>query len=186
MFDRALLRLIRADAQKGMSALMEQYTGLVYTIVKNKISTVCSLEDIEETVSDVFIAFYNQTDHIDLEKGSLSAYLMTIAKRKAVDKFRCACKSKEINMDEDSYIEIPDHIDLENEAEKNSMYSRLIDEINALGEPDSTIIYHKYYYGESAKEIAQLTGLTDDNVRKRLQRALRKLENRLKGDYYED
>lgn len=89
-------------------------------------------------------------------------------------------------MDEDSYIEIPDHIDLENEAEKNSMYSRLIDEINALGEPDSTIIYHKYYYSESAKEIAQLTGLTDDNVRKRLQRALRKLENRLKGDYYED
>lgn len=51
MFDRALLRLIRADAQKGMSALMEQYTGLVYTIVKNRISTVCSLEDIEETVS---------------------------------------------------------------------------------------------------------------------------------------
>lgn len=36
MFDRALLRLIRADAQKGMSALMEQYTGLVYTIVKKQ------------------------------------------------------------------------------------------------------------------------------------------------------
>lgn len=61
----------------------------------------------------------------------------------------------------------------------------MIDEINALGEPDSTIIYCKFYYCESSKEIASVTCLTADNVRKRLQRSLRKPESKLKGVYYE-
>lgn len=186
MFDHALIKLIKTDTEKGLSALMDQYTGLVYTIVKNKISSVCSAEDIEETVSDVFVAFYNQIDNVDLKKGSLSAYLMTIAKRKAVDRFRSSCKPYEFTTDDEAYIEIPDSFNLENEAEKNKLYTRLITEINSLGEPDSTIVYRKYYFGESSKEIAALTGLTDDNVRKRLSRALRKLESRLKGDYYEN
>lgn len=186
MFDSSLIKLIRKDAEKGMSALIEQYTGFVYTVVKNKISSVCAIEDIEETVSDVFVAFYRQIDNVDLEKGSLSAYLATIAKRKAIDKYNSSCKDVEIYTDEDCFIEIPDSINIEDEAEMNSLYVRLIEEIHSLGEPDFTIIYHKFYLGESSKEIADLTGLTDDNVRKRLQRALRKLECRLKGDYYEN
>lgn len=36
MFDQALINLIKTDAEKGMSALLEQYTGLVYTVVKIK------------------------------------------------------------------------------------------------------------------------------------------------------
>ncbi len=186
MFDTALIKLIKNNPEKGLSALIDQYTPLVYTIVKNKISSVCSKEDIEETVSDVFITFYNQIDDVDLSKGSLSAYLMTIAKRKAVDKFRACCKFNELSIDDDDvFIEIPDEFNLENQSEANEFYCRLIEEIKSLGEPDSTIILRKYYLKESSKTIAQLTGLTDDNVRKRLSRALRKLEKSLKGDYYE-
>ena len=186
MFDNALIKLIKHNTEKGMSALMEQYTGLVYTVVKNKISTVCGAEDIEETVSDVFVAFYNQIDNVDLEKGSLSAYLISIAKRKAVDKFRMVSKSFEISTDDDGFIEISDSFNLENETEKNELYCNLINEINSLGEPDSTIIFCRYYLGFKSKEIAQLISLSDDNVRKRLQRALKKLEMKLKGVYYEN
>lgn len=186
MLDSALIKLIKKDTQKGMSALMEQYTGLVYTIVKNKLSSYCTAEDIEEAVSDVFAAFYNQIDSVDLEKGSLSAYLMTIAKRKAVDKFRSSYRQDEIVIEEENYIKIPDSFNLENEAEKNELTERLLAEIDALGEPDSTIIYRKFYFGESAKKIADHTGLMHDNVRKRQSRALKRLESRLKGDYYEN
>lgn len=183
MFDSGLLKLINENPEKGMSALMEQFTPLVYTVVKNKISSVCSDEDIEETVSDVFIAFYNQRSSVDLSKGSLSAYLMTIAKRRAVDKFRSCCKPYEVSIDDDDcFIEIPDSFNLETNAERNLLYKRLIEEIKALGEPDSTIIFRKYYLGESSVKIADYTGLTADNVRKRLSRALKKVELKLKGE----
>ena len=187
MFDSALLKMIKSDKNKGLSHLIDQYTPLVYTVVRNKISSVCSAEDIEETVSDVFIAFYNQLDSVDLSKGSIAAYLMTIAKRKAVDVFRKNASKQEVKPveDEDNLIELPDSFSLEDEVQQKELRQKLISVINSLGEPDSTIIIHKFYLRESSKDIAQLTGLSSDNVRKRLQRALRKIEKELKGENYE-
>lgn len=36
MFDQSLLRLIKKKPNRGMSALMDQYTGLVYSAVKKQ------------------------------------------------------------------------------------------------------------------------------------------------------
>lgn len=36
MFDQSLLRLIKKKPNRGMSALMDQYTGLVYSAVKTE------------------------------------------------------------------------------------------------------------------------------------------------------
>lgn len=185
--DKRILQLIKKNPEKGMTALIKQYSGLVFTIVKNKISGICSNEDIEETVSDVFISFYKTIDSVDLDKGRLSAYLATIAKRKAIDKLRSHGSRKEISIDDAfSYIELEDSFNLETEIEKKLLLKRLIDEVNALGEPDSTIIYRKYFLGESSKAIAEYLKLTDENVRVRLHRALRKLETSMKGENYED
>lgn len=187
MFDSGILNLINKNANKGMTALIEQYTPLVYSIVSNKLSSTLSAQDIEEVVSDVFIAFYNQIDKVDLKKGSLAAYLTTIAKRKAVDALRKIKLYEKVELDDDNcFIEIPDNVNLQNEAERRELNKKLISAINNLGEPDSTIVYRKYFFEESSKEIAQYTNLTDDNVRKRLQRALQKIQLCLKGDYYED
>ena len=187
MFDSALIKMIQSDQNKGLSNLIDQYTPLVYTIVRNKISSVCSAEDIEEVVSDVFITFYNQIESVDLSKGSIAAYLMTIAKRKAVDKFRKSSANYDVKLldDEEEFIDLPDDFNLEDEVQQKEIRKKLISIINALGEPDSTILIHRFYLGESSREIAAVTGLSNDNVRKRLSRALRKIEKELKGENYE-
>lgn len=187
MFDTALLKMIKKNSNTGLSHLIDQYTPLVYTVVKSKISSVCSEEDIEEIVSDVFIAFYNQIDHVNLSKGSLAAYLTVIAKRKAVDRFRKASVHRDVKLldDEDEFIDLPDDFNLDDEIQQKEIRKKLISVINSLGEPDSTIIIHRFYLGESSKDIAAVTGLSNDNVRKRLSRALRKIEKELKGENYE-
>lgn len=187
MFDSVLLELIKTDKNKGLLHLIDQYTPLVYTVVKSKISSVCTEEDIEETVSDVFNAFYNQSDSVDLSRGSIAAYLVVIAKRKAVDVYRKASKNTDVRLlnDENETIELPDTFNLEDEVQKKELRKKLLSVINSLGEPDSTIIIHRFYLGESAKNIALVTELSEDNVRKRLSRALRKIEKELKGAKYE-
>lgn len=186
MNDVDILELIRSDVQRGMSVLIDKYNPLIYTIVKNKISFFCSIEDIEEVVSDVFVTVYDKRESIKLMDDSIAPYIARIAKNKAIDKIRARGKILEVSVDEESYIEIPDSYNLQSNAERNALYKRLIAEINALGEPDSTIIYRKYYLGESSSVIANAVGLTRDNVRQRLSRSLRKIEEKLKGDYYED
>lgn len=187
MFDSALLKMIKSDKNKGLSHFIDQYTPLVYTIVKNKISSVCSAEDIEEVVSDVFITFYNQIESVDLSKGSIASYVMVIAKRKSIDKFRKLSANLDVKLldEEDEFIDLPDDFNLEDEVQQKEIRKKLISIINSLGKPDSTIIIHRFYLGESSKEIAAVTGLSDDNVRKRLSRALRKIEKELKGENYE-
>jgi len=187
MFDSALLELIKTDRNKALLHLINQYSPLVYTVVKSKISSVCTEEDIEETVSDVFSAFYKQAERVDLSRGSIAAYLVILAKRKAVDVYRKASKNMEVSLlnDENESIDLPDTFNLEDEVQKKELKKQLLSVISALGEPDTSIIIHRFYLGASTKDIACAVGLSEDNVRQRLSRALKKIEKKLKGAGYE-
>ena len=64
--------------------------------------------------------------------------------------------------------------------QKKDVQLTLIQLIKELGEPDSTIILHKYYYDRSSGEIAKLLNMKATNVRMRCKRALEKLRLMLK------
>ena len=55
----------------------------------------------------------------------------------------------------------------------------LMNKINELGEPDSTIILQKYYFDRSSGEIAELLSMKASAVRMRAARALEKLKKSL-------
>jgi len=61
--------------------------------------------------------------------------------------------------------------------EKQRLYQAILD----LGEPDTTIILRKYFYGETAKQIAKKLSMSVSSVHKRAERALKKLRIRLEG-----
>ena len=55
----------------------------------------------------------------------------------------------------------------------------ILDKIDELGEPDSTIILQKYYYDRSSNEIAELLSMKSSAVRMRAARALGRLRDLL-------
>ena len=73
MTDKELLDLFDTNRQKATTVLIEQYSALVYTIIYSKLGKLCPKEDIEETVSDVFIQLCRYADRIDLTKGSINS-----------------------------------------------------------------------------------------------------------------
>ena len=59
MEDSRLLRLLHKDPSKGMERLMDQYAGLVYAVVKARLTQSFYISsDIEDCVADVFSEFY--------------------------------------------------------------------------------------------------------------------------------
>ena len=54
--------------------------------------------------------------------------------------------------------------------------------IKALGEPDSRLVWLRYFYGLSSKEISKETGIRPNTVDKRIARALSKLRKMLEED----
>jgi RNA polymerase sigma-70 factor (ECF subfamily) len=77
--------------------------------------------------------------------------------------------------DENSFIQISDNVDFEDELAEHELRREVLDAVKSLGEPDSGIIFRKYYLGQSSKEIADALNLTVSNVDTRTHRALDKL-----------
>ncbi len=180
--DREILRLLIHRPEKGLEKLMDQYMGLVYTIVDGKLSSGCSKQDIEECVSDIFYEIYRTAHSIDLEKGSVKSYLAVLAKRKAINIYRKHKNSTDqVSMDEFDHDWMASDANVEEAVTGNETSDRLIDEIQALGDPDSQIMIRKYYFGQSTKIIAKALGLKENTVDKKVSRALAKLRQALGG-----
>lgn len=183
MEDKKLIRLLRKDPNAGMEALMDQYTGLVYAVVKGKFADYYYVSsDIEDCVADVFSKFYMNLSEYDPSVASIKGYLCVIARNHAIN----VVKKRSMQGDASLY----ETAILAQGVEEDSIDSILIEDercsevlkaIEALGDPDSSILFRKYYYGQSAKSIGKVLGLSVTNVNTRAHRALEKLREMLGG-----
>lgn len=172
------LRLLICRSQKeGFKALFRQYQNYVYSIIWRRIRQTGTIEDAEECISDVFAEVFIHFD--DINTGSLKAYIGTVANRTAVHKYRKLISSKEIISDNEEYQDIADNLNIEEDFEKSEKYRNLYEKILSLGEPDSTIIIHKFFYDRKSGDIAKYVSLTPVAVRVRLNRALKRLRKLL-------
>jgi len=179
--DIELLKLLHNKPEEGLKVMMDSYMALIYTIIFNKLSGTYSKEDIEECVSDVFFQVFHYKNRIDLEKGSIKAFLAVIAKRKAIDMYRKNKNNNHIpieDLPEDLYSIVDDAANSLLLKESNSV---LINAIKSLGEPDSEIVIRKYYLYQSSKDISSDLGIKVNTIDKKVSRCIQKLKNVLGG-----
>ncbi len=184
MNDAKMLELLHKDPNKGMSVLMDKYAGLIYATVKHVLADFeCDSSEIEDCVAEVFSEFYFDCSAFDPQKSSLKNYLCRIAKNNAIDLLRKKQKQGDrVDIDnEDFPIQIPDGTNLEESVLKEELLREVFSAIEALGEPDSSIIFRKYYYGESTENIAKRLKMTVSAVNTRTHRALKKLRELFEG-----
>lgn len=177
MEERNLLELLRKKPNEGMKALMGQYMGLCYTIVRGRLAEFPQ-EDIEECVSDVFMDTYRYRHKIDLEKGGFRAFLAIVARRRAADRYNIAVKKGTLPLEEGIQTEEKGLSFEEREA--------LLQAIRSLGDPDEKILIWKFYYGYPTRKIAETLGLKENTVDQKVKRGLEKLRKTLEGGgFYE-
>ena len=171
---------LKSSPEQAHKALFEAYCNYVYTIVFNRLRSCASREDIEECVCDVFADVFLSYDSNKDVSGDISGFIGTIARRRAAAVYRKSSSHAETVPLDDEAIQLPDAAqDVERMTDDSERRRLLLDAIAKLGEPDSTIIIQKYYYGRSAKEIAKMLSLTPENIRVRSGRAVKKLKEML-------
>ncbi len=183
MTEGELRLVVRENRKAGYKALFQQYHSYVYAIVYNRIRNAGSHEDAEECVSDVFLDVFRQFDQI--EEGKLQSYIGTVARHKAIDCFRrLTAKPTAASLDGIDTETAAVETDIEEDYEKAALRQVLLDKIKLLGEPDASIILMKYYYGCSPEEIARTVRMNRPAVRKRLSRAMKRLQTMLTEEGY--
>ena len=136
---------------------------------------------IVECVGDVFADIYIYYDSSKQLGGDVSGFVGTVARRKAADHFAKLTRRtpETVSADEENTSDIKAPDDTEKIVEDKEIHRALLNCIDLLGEPDSTIIIQKYFFMRSAKEISEYVSLTPEAVRARLSRALKKLRKEL-------
>lgn len=182
--DALLLALVRENPEKGWRQMMDQYTGLLFHIIRGKMGARFSQEEIEDCVSEVLAQAFEQWERYDPEKSSIKTYLSMIAVRRAIDAVR---KYRETgSIDDENAQEVPElSLGLLEETIQRENRSELLQAVKRLPEIDQRLLRLRFWEDQSSKQIALAVGLTPAAVDQRIHRVLLKLRNTMGGERYE-
>ena len=179
MRDEELLELLRRSPELGMAALMEQYAGLVYAVARGRLpSGAFCAADVEDCAADAFSEFYLSLDRYAPEKGSVRAYLCTIARHNALDLARRRCREADA-LPLDEGLAGAETL-IESGIEEQELRRATLEAVKVLEEADRELVLRIYYLGEPSREIRRRLGRSVDNVDARAHRAVEKLRKKLK------
>ncbi len=179
MTDKQYYELYSTSCTAAQTALFNEYFNYVYSIVYNKIRGCSTKEDIEECVSDVFSAVFVKYERDGFAAGDLKGLIGTIAKNKAISFYRALTVRNRHTTELDDASELSDSSCIMENTERRELQGVLLSCVNALGEPDSTMVIQKYYYNMNSSQIAKSLSMTPAAVRVRCGRAIKKLKEML-------
>ncbi len=180
--DANLLRQIAQRDQQAFSRLYDRYSSLIYTLVLRMVKSTAEAEDL---LQEIFVQIWNKAHMFNDAKGSAYTWMMTLARRKAIDKIRSQdfINKEETTDDEDKPVDLPDHDYAANPL--HAAISREYEEFmqKGLGElamEQREIIELSYYEGYTQAQIAEQLNIPLGTVKTRMRQGLLKLRDFLK------
>ena len=174
MNDIKLAVRLKNKDQKAFEQVIEKYTPLVSTVIYNVSRGSLSKEDIEETVTDVFLTLWKNADHIIDDK--LKGYICRIAKTRALNKLSAVSAHQLLNIDD---YDPEDDFSVSAEVESKQLADELREIISEMEMPDREIIVRYYYYSQNTAKIAEVLQLNINTVKSKLRRARDKIKSKL-------
>lgn len=179
MKERKIIKQYIENNKLNMEEIMEDFTPYIYTIINNKNSSLKE-EDIEEIISDVYVAIWKNRKNLDTNK-EMSAYIGGITNNIFCKKLRNLKDEIDIEDYENNLYDIENiEVKIEN-TEKSNL---IINEINNMKQEDKTIFISYYYHSKSIKQIAKEINTSEEKVKSRLFRIRRKLKKVLERRGY--
>lgn len=176
MADKELLELLRRDPERGLAEAVGQYGGYVMKLAYARLHSVCTREDMEEAVSDIFLKFYESGQKSGFDMQSVRGSLSVIGGRHCIDVFRKHCRRQ-------PDVPLEEIMDILPDKQSDAIgQSALAEAIRLLGQPDESIFLRKYFFGQTSAEIAQELDMKPNTVDKRISRGLVKLRKMLKEE----
>jgi len=177
---RLLKRIVKGD-QQAFSQLYDKYASVLYTTV---LRIVKSTQEAEDSLQEIFLLVWNKAGQFSEAKGSVYTWMMTIARRKAIDKLRSQHMTHQgLSLDEEGSLAIPDvaykmnplHATIS--AEYETMMRAGLDLLTA---EQRVLIELSYYDGYTHMQISERLELPLGTVKTRIRQGLMKLREYLK------
>lgn len=174
--EQGLLMAIRQQPEHGLAAAIEQYGGLVQTVIRRTLGAARP-QDVEECSSEVFWRLYQNVEKFQPGR-SLKSYLCGIARHVAIDRMRQLGRTdwQQLPQEENALGVWADPADELAAADRQKLVQQCVD---ALPQPDRDIFILRYYFGERVNAIASRLGLEAKAVENRLYQGRLRLKKAL-------
>jgi RNA polymerase sigma-70 factor (ECF subfamily) len=167
--EQELMHQLAAGDEEAVRILYARFGRSVYTLGRRLLG---SNDAAEELTQDVFLAAWRKAGRFDANRGRLSTWLMAITHNMGVDRLRHdrgAAQPSLILVEDVPETESPDEeaLFIERDRARRAMACLSLAERQLLSEA--------YFYGWTAREIAEADGIPLGTVKTRLRSALIKL-----------
>lgn len=179
MSEKKLIKDYMLKSELDIEEIMKNYTPYIYTILKNRNVNLTN-EDIEEIISDVFLAVWKNQNKLNINK-EISPYLVGITKNLYNKKIR----NKKDVIDIDNYQNILTETEsIEIKIENTEKEKLIMFVVNNMKQEDKDIFILYYYNSRTMKEIANILSITEKKVKSRLFRIRQKVKKFLEKRGY--
>ena len=176
--DAALIRRMVDADETALGALYDRWVRSLYSLVLHLLKDPDEAEDV---VEETFWQAWRKADSYEPSKGAVSTWLLTIGRRKALDRLRSRKRNREDSIDGMSgFADLPSGLpDPEAQAEGSELRETVRAALRELPNEQREVLELGYFSGLSQAEIAEKTGQPLGTVKTRMRLAMQKLRGPL-------
>jgi RNA polymerase sigma factor (sigma-70 family) len=176
-------RLAGAFSHGDAWTLREVYDRYGPQVYRVAISTLTNTSDAEEVTQTVFVDAWRARHTFDTSKGSLGGWLMSIAKRRCIDRLRVRDRQRRDIAAVTAISSVgAEHIHHAPGPEQVVNQIVVADQLARLPQTQRAVLQLAFYDDLTHSQIASLTGLPLGTVKSHLRRGLEQLRRRWEVD----
>jgi RNA polymerase sigma-70 factor (ECF subfamily) len=179
--DLELMEGIQQEDPEALSKLYDRYSGIIKALV---LRVVHDEPEADDLLQEIFMELWNQARNFSAQKGKPLGWMVTLARRRAIDGLR----------KKQAYLRAAERFQIETEQQPDAWVHNATDEeitfydirvlirkvINGLPPAQQQAIDLAFFRGMSQREIAAHTNTPLGTVKTRLELGLKKIYDGLK------
>jgi len=178
--DRGLVERVAKGDSAALKALYDRCSGRALAIC---LRILRSRTDAEEVLQETFLQIWKRAREYDAGRGGVEAWVVTIARTRAIDRLRSAGAAARLAESSRSdpapqSAAVPAPLEV---AEARQSRERVMEALTQLPPEQRAAVELAYYEGLSQREIAEKTGDPLGTVKTRMRLGMIKLAQILKG-----
>ena len=175
--DVALIRRMCDADETALGALYDRWARSLYSLVFHLLKDPDEAEDV---VEETFWQAWRKASSYEPSRGAVSTWLLTIGRRRALDRLRAKSRRKEESTQSGVLADIASPAsDPLQMVESSERRSNVLTALRELPAEQREVLELGYFQGLSQSEIADTTGQPLGTVKTRMRLAMQKLREPL-------